>query len=100
MKKLVIVILISAVLALVLSSQEETYAFGRTFRSATSRSVGSITHGRMTRINNIDKFHFEVPSRGSGAYNIFTTGSTDTTGRLFERNGVWPWQREDLLLWI
>jgi len=39
----------------------------------------------------INYYHFEVPFLKSGAYNIYSTGTTDTKATLYEENGALWW---------
>ncbi|MBM3852705.1 MAG: hypothetical protein FJ399_06075, partial [Verrucomicrobia bacterium] len=59
---------------------------GNTAGTATPINVGSSTNGAINAPGDIDFFRVQVT--GSGTLTIFTTGSTDTYGRLLDANGV------------
>jgi hypothetical protein len=59
---------------------------GNTAGTATPVNVGSSTNGAINTPGDIDFFRVQVT--GSGTLTVFTTGSTDTYGRLLDANGV------------
>lgn len=74
----------------------EAQAGGSSFRRSWSRQVNSTLTQNLARREH-DHYRFEVPRGGQGAYNIYTTGRTDVVGILYERNGIWPFQRRDMI---
>jgi len=95
MKKKVFALFIM-VFALTLVASMEVNAWGSTFSTASDRDIGSVTYSYLSA-GEINMFHYEVAYNGKGAYNIYTTGTTDTYGYLYERNGIWPFEHYDLV---
>ncbi|MEW5977850.1 MAG: hypothetical protein AB1898_18810, partial [Acidobacteriota bacterium] len=57
---------------------------GFSFWSATAVNVGSITLGNLNLVRDRDYFRFTVTQQNS--YTVFTRGTTDTVGELYDSN--------------
>lgn len=62
---------------------------GSSWSSAPKVKLGTTYYETLTS-GDVDMWHYEVPYGQSGAYNFYTTGSTDTYGYVYEHQGVWP----------
>lgn len=94
MKKLVLVMLL--IVTVVAGSSVDVKAWGSTFSDASDRDFGTSTYSYLSA-GEINMFHYDVSPSGKGAYNLYSTGSTDTYAYLYERNGIWPFEHYDLL---
>ena len=68
------------------STEPPTDDHGNTTASATTITLNSSTNGRIDHAGDIDFFRVQVTE--AGTLTIFTTGSTDTYGRLLDSNGI------------
>jgi len=91
-KKITFLVLFFLVVASAFSINVKAY--GSTFSDATDREIGVSTYSYLSA-GEINMFHYEVASNGAGAYNIYSTGSTDVKAYMYEKNGIWPFIHYD-----
>ncbi len=68
---------------------ESVNAHGDTWDKATTKSINTTVDGPVNWKGDHDWFKFKTSS--GGAYNIYTTGSTDTYEHLGEQKRKWKW---------